>query len=67
MKKKESGYEDAIHIFFLIGFRNRLLVLIQYAWAYFTYQQGARIILPEDGACVPQEERVHLSVASKPG
>jgi NADH:ubiquinone reductase (H+-translocating) len=57
----------AVHIFFLIGFRNRLLVLIQYAWAYFTYQQGARIILSEDGAYVPQEERIHLSVASKPG
>ena len=37
----------AVHIFYLIGFRNRLLVLIQYAWAYFTSQPGARIILLE--------------------
>ncbi|MBA2564265.1 MAG: NAD(P)/FAD-dependent oxidoreductase [Gemmatimonadetes bacterium] len=33
-----------VHIFFLIGFRNRLLVLIQWAWSYLTYQRGARII-----------------------
>ncbi len=33
-----------IHIFFLIGFRNRLLVLIQWAWSYVTYDRGARLI-----------------------
>ena len=33
-----------IHIFFLIGFRNRLLVLIQWAWSYFTFQRHARLI-----------------------
>jgi NADH dehydrogenase len=33
-----------IHIFFLIGFRNRVLVLIEWAWAYLTYQRGARLI-----------------------
>jgi NADH dehydrogenase len=33
-----------IHIFFLIGFRNRLLVLLQWAWAYVTFQRGARLI-----------------------
>jgi len=33
-----------IHIFFLIGFRNRLIVLIQLAWSYLTYQRGARLI-----------------------
>ena len=34
----------AIHIVFLIGFRNRAVVLIQWAWAYLTYQRGARLI-----------------------
>jgi NADH dehydrogenase len=34
----------AIHIFFLIGFRNRVLVILQWAWAYITYQRGARLI-----------------------
>ena len=33
-----------IHIFFLIGFRNRLLVFIQWAWSYVTYERSARLI-----------------------
>ena len=33
-----------IHIFFLIGFRSRLLVFIQWAWSYVTYERGARLI-----------------------
>jgi NADH dehydrogenase len=33
-----------VHIFFLIGFRNRLIVMIEWAWAYVTYQRGARLI-----------------------
>lgn len=37
----------AVHIFFLIGFRNRIIVLFQWAWAYFTYQRGARLIVQE--------------------
>src|ERR1022692_2920499 len=37
-----------VHILFLIGFRNRLLVFIQWAWSYFTYERGARIITGSD-------------------
>jgi NADH:quinone reductase (non-electrogenic) len=33
-----------IHVFFLIGFRNRIIVLVQWAWSYFTYERGARLI-----------------------
>ena len=33
-----------IHLFFLIGFRNRVLVMSEWAWAYLTYNQGARLI-----------------------
>ena len=33
------------HIFFLIGFRNRLVVMLDWTWAYWSYQRGARIIL----------------------
>lgn len=33
-----------IHILFLIGFRNRLIVMIQWAWSYITYERGARLI-----------------------
>jgi NADH dehydrogenase len=39
-----------IHLFFLIGFRNRLVVMIEWAWSYFSYQRGARIILGGDAA-----------------
>jgi len=39
-----------LHIYFLIGFRSRLIVLINWAWAYFTYARGARIILGNDEA-----------------
>jgi len=35
----------ALHIYFLISFRSRLIVLINWAWAYFSYARGARIIL----------------------
>ena len=37
-----------IHIYFLIGFRNRLVVLLEWAWAYLTFQRGARLITGED-------------------
>jgi NADH dehydrogenase len=33
------------HLFFLIGFRNRLVVLMDWAWSYWTYQRNARIIV----------------------
>jgi NADH dehydrogenase len=39
-----------IHIFFLIGFRNRLLVMIEWAWAYVSWQRGARLITRADAA-----------------
>ena len=35
------------HIYFLIGFRNRLVVLIDWAWAYWTQERNARIVLRE--------------------
>jgi NADH dehydrogenase len=37
-----------VHILNLIGFRNRLVVLVQWAWAYITYQRGIRLITGED-------------------
>jgi len=33
-----------VHIIFLVGFRNRIAVLFQWAWAYFTFNKGARLI-----------------------
>jgi len=50
-----------VHIFFLIGFRNRILVMIQWAWSYLTFERGARLItggnhLPGWDEMVKQEE-----------
>jgi NADH dehydrogenase len=35
----------AVHVVWLIGFRNRVVVLFEWTWAYFTYQRSARVIL----------------------
>ncbi|HMP91226.1 MAG TPA: NAD(P)/FAD-dependent oxidoreductase [Kiritimatiellia bacterium] len=37
-----------VHIYYLIGFKNRFFVLYQWAWSYFTYQKGARLIVNKD-------------------
>jgi NADH dehydrogenase len=42
------------HIYFLINFRNRLIVMIDWAWAYWTYQRYARIVI--QGADKPPEK-----------
>jgi len=46
---KLSGYPawllwGAAHIYFLIGFRNRLAVMLDWLWAYVTFQRGVRLI-----------------------
>ncbi len=35
---------SAVHVSFLIGFRNRLVVMLDWLWSYFTFQSGARLI-----------------------
>ena len=60
-----------IHIFFLIGFRNRLLVMFQWAWSYLTYERAARLITGEsrshgrslDGICRARS-RAHCGSSS---
>lgn len=43
-----------VHIFFLIGFRNRVIVMFEWAWSYLTFQRGARVLTgqwrPQDPA-----------------
>ena len=36
-----------VHIFNLIGFKNRIVVFVQWGWAYFTFQRSVRLILNE--------------------
>jgi NADH dehydrogenase len=33
-----------VHILFLIGFRDRTTILVEWVWAYVTFQRGARLI-----------------------
>ncbi len=37
-----------VHIYYLIGFRNRLIVLIQWCWSYFFYARGSRLIVSKE-------------------
>ncbi len=53
------------HVFFLIGFRNRFVVMLNWALSYWTYQRAARIILrvPDEGA-VPSSRKTSEIAAS---
>ena len=42
------------HIYFLIGFRSRIVVALDWLWAYVTFRRGARIILAETGGAMAQ-------------
>jgi NADH dehydrogenase len=44
-----------IHIFFLIDFRNRFVVMLDWAWSYFTYQRHARLIFERPAAAEPPQ------------
>jgi NADH dehydrogenase len=48
-----------VHVLFLITFRNRFAVLFEWAWAYFTYQRTARVVV-EGAKALPEpvEERL---------
>jgi NADH dehydrogenase len=41
------------HIYFLIGFRNRMAVAVDWLWSYLTYQRGARLITGENPRMSP--------------
>ena len=48
-----------VHILNLIGFRNRLVVLVQWAWSYFSYQRAIRLItgpLPDSEPGLPPDQ-----------
>jgi NADH dehydrogenase len=50
-----------VHIAYLISFRNRLLVLLQWAWAYFTHERGARLITEDQPRRSKAEEPVRTA------
>ncbi len=51
-----------VHIFYLINFRNRLLVMTQWAWAYLTAQRGARLITQTEPVSVEQTAKARVPV-----
>ncbi len=53
-----------VHIFFLIGFRNRLAVMFEWAWSYFTYSRSARLITGETNL-IPISTLSHMEEASQ--
>lgn len=57
-----------VHIWFLIGFRNRAIVVFQWAWSYFTYKRGARLITGERAweRVLSMAERSHPEGGSEP-
>ena len=42
-----------VHIFFLVGFRNRVFMMFHWAWSWLTYQRGSRLITGDVGALPP--------------
>jgi NADH dehydrogenase len=42
-----------IHIWYLIGFRNRLVVMLEWAWAYFSFSRNSRVIM--DRSALPPD------------
>jgi NADH dehydrogenase len=44
------------HIFFLIGFRSRIVVALDWLWAYLTFRRGARIIFAETAAATSDRQ-----------
>jgi NADH dehydrogenase len=46
-----------VHVYFLIGFRNRLVVLSDWAWAYFSFERQARVVADPENPPPPQAAR----------
>ncbi len=44
-----------VHIYYLIGFKNRALVIFQWLWSYLTFGRGARLIVDKEWRLYPKE------------
>ncbi len=54
-----------IHVIYLVGFANRYLVTVQWAWSYFTWQRGARIITPDAGPHAAEPNRMQEALTNR--
>lgn len=55
-----------VHILYLIGFRNRLLVFVQWVWSYIAYRRGARLITEHEWRLPEKPELTALPAAATP-
>lgn len=56
-----------VHIYYLVGFKNRVLVLIQWFWSYVTYKRGAQIITSREWqSFAPPEEPAMIKNVTPP-
>jgi NADH dehydrogenase len=55
-----------VHIYYLIGFKSRILVLVQWAWSYLTYRRGAQLIISKEWRSFPDTQRVDQSMHRNP-
>lgn len=46
-----------VHIYYLSGFRNRVFVMLQWAWAYFSHRRSSRVIIDKEWRFYPPPER----------
>ena len=46
----------SVHLFFLVGFRNRVLVMLSWVWSYVTFQRGARLITGDPGQLLARSQ-----------
>lgn len=54
-----------VHILYLVGFRNRLIVMLNWTFNYFTYERGVRLITDKDWLIGPQGEPVSRGSAGR--
>jgi len=45
-----------VHVFYLTGFKNRVLVVMQWAWSYLSFRRGARLIVDRGWAPADEQE-----------
>jgi NADH dehydrogenase len=53
-----------VHIMLLVGFRNRLMVMREWVWAYFTRERSARLIMGDTDAPTPNARRIETADAT---
>lgn len=54
-----------VHVLFLVGYKNRIAVMLQWIWSYFTYQRGARLIVGRDAPQAQTLSQTHTHTQTK--